>query len=103
MGPLRDRLVQIRVERLALRLDAGDAEATQGVEQFGVNRLNALRERPRFAGLFRGRQRPFEVVQGGEEFLHQRRDGVLALLVPLPRGLESAYVLRDSLVLVAKR
>jgi hypothetical protein len=26
-----------------------------------------------------------------------------ALLVPLPRGLESAYVLRDSLVLVAKR
>jgi hypothetical protein len=26
-----------------------------------------------------------------------------ALLVPLPRGLEAAYVLRDSLVLVAKR
>ena len=73
---LHDRLVQVGVERLALRFDSREAVPAEHVEHLRLHHRHALHQRTGFARLFGRRDGAIEVVQDAENVERQRRLGV---------------------------
>jgi hypothetical protein len=67
---LGNRFMQVRIERLTGAFLGFDAVLAEQLPQLLHRQLHALKELPRIVGLAAG-QGPFEVVEGGEQFMDE--------------------------------
>src|SRR5690606_25855961 len=69
--------MQLRIERLAHRFDRLQTFLRENVRQLPVDHVHALGEGIEIGRGVRGRQRPLEVVQNGQQLFYQLLGGVL--------------------------